>query len=493
MIERSKFPYVVTGEFIIAGENTVSGELHLRNREIELHLRRNTPFSLTYDVLQCVTGTLHNLRKISLLQNVLTSTSSYSGEALDDCHHATLSATHVIIGDRHIQPDVAQIKAIHLCVEDAPSLFYDFDAFSTVAKPERFIADISKTDIHDRPIPIGECPIIQYFAGKIEILNVPCEFGEISVRHSPSHSIGGPRGVHIDNKIIVAIRFRKAKTFEESMLFQQILMLFLKVAIGREQNVVSFQLELERSDRTPFLSVYSVYERQELTEGRRSPSPRDVLLWPLENPEEFGAVIRSWFEQFDQWESARFAAYERLGERRYDPSRLINVANAFDLLPGCAIPVDTPLSPDLRKVIDETACRFKELPPSRERDSVLSMLGRVSQPFLKKKIAHRAAMLTRCSGGRFPELEFVTDRAVELRNHIVHGAPIAYDLKKAPGCLAFLTDALEYVFLTSDLIECGWDFMRWLKGGVTLTHPMNDFGIYYHSKIAELKAVCRRN
>jgi len=80
-------------------------------------------------------------------------------------------------------------------------------------------------------------------------------------------------------------------------------------------------------------------------------------------------------------------------QKSYDIDRLIRSANMFDILPDSAVPPETLLSKEIISAKDNCRRMFKALPESPERDSVLSVLGRIGKSSLKNKIRYRGNIL----------------------------------------------------------------------------------------------------
>ena len=165
------------------------------------------------------------------------------------------------------------------------------------------------------------------------------------------------------------------------------------------------------------------------------------------------------------------------------------MANVFDVLPASAVPADIVLSDDLREARDQCTVVFKKLPKSTARDSVLGALGRVGKSALKHKIRHRAQIVTEKAVNWFADLTVVTDEAVNCRNHYVHGSAAAVDYTRHQDLLFFFTDTLEFVFAASDLIESGWDIVRWLNEGTVGSHPFGRYVAAYSDNLKALKTL----
>ncbi|HET7787277.1 MAG TPA: HEPN domain-containing protein [Myxococcales bacterium] len=147
-------------------------------------------------------------------------------------------------------------------------------------------------------------------------------------------------------------------------------------------------------------------------------------------------------------------------ENKYDTDRLVAAANLFDILPEDAVPRLTGLPEALKATRNECAKLLREHPQSIDRDGALSALGRLGQPSLPKKVAHRAAIVEAKLGSRFSDLQRVAKLAVKVRNYFVHGSG-EIEYPRVEPFVAFLTDALEFIFAASDFIQAGWDAQRW--------------------------------
>ena len=165
----------------------------------------------------------------------------------------------------------------------------------------------------------------------------------------------------------------------------------------------------------------------------------------------------------------------------------------FDILPASAVPPRVQLSDELTAAKEISSSAFCRLPPSPERNSVLSALGRVGLASLKHKVCHRAQPIVDAAPERFPELLWVTDEAVNCRNYYVHGAErrrFGYDGNF--NAEVFFAETLEFVFAASDLIEAGWDVKTWANKGTTMSHRFARFRVGYVTRLQELKALLRR-
>jgi hypothetical protein len=144
----------------------------------------------------------------------------------------------------------------------------------------------------------------------------------------------------------------------------------------------------------------------------------------------------------------------------------------YDHLPKSALPSRPELAEDLLEAKAKAKALFKELPESEEKTSVLQALGRLGTLTLRRKIAHRAAIVNGRIAPKLQHLDLVVSEAVNMRNHYVHGSPLSFDREVFPGAGSFLTEALEFLFIVSDLIDAGWNVQEWYIRVTSRSHPL---------------------
>lgn len=79
------------------------------------------------------------------------------------------------------------------------------------------------------------------------------------------------------------------------------------------------------------------------------------------------------------------------------------------------------------------------------------------------------------------------DEAVDCRNYFVHGSKAKMDYSDEFDQVIFFTEAIEFIFAASDLIECGWNIDEWSKQSSTVSHPLDRFRLDYEPRLADLK------
>ncbi len=487
-LEKSKW----AGKFTIPPGKDVYGELTLSGAKTSLYLHDKDHFSTHAVPNQYIKGVLHDLTKISLIHCITTSGPGSATRGEENYHFATVFPHFIVYGDNHIAPDEKTIVEVHFAVDDASTLFYDFDAFGFLTDARPFIEKIANANALQRKITTGPDPEILYFTGKREIFAADTVLGRVSASHNPSHNLGGPDGVRLKNTIFVTIAFKEAVIFEESILHTSTLLRYLGMLVGRPQNLLRLNLRIESDQQRPaFLQVYcSMPPKREPSHEGEKPHPSDVLLDAVTQPEHFSRVLANWLDRQQAWRDARLRFSNSFAEQNdYSLDRLIRSANMFGILPSSAVPSDVQLSKELEAAKEVSRNTFVPLPSSPERDSVLSALGRMGKSSLKQKIRHRGQQIVNAVGERFPELLTVTDEAVNCRNYYVHGGEPRFDYSGNFNTVMFFIDTLEFVFAASDLIEAGWDVKTWSNIPTTMSHPFARFRVNYATHLQEMKAL----
>jgi hypothetical protein len=271
---------------------------------------------------------------------------------------------------------------------------------------------------------------------------------------------------------------------------------FFSMAAGRGQGVdhISITTIGEVAERSPHLKLHLSHRIKPSSDiEQHRPHPADVPFDPIDHQDEFSSVLSDWAARHDKWRVARvrYLGCMRKGNR-YGVNRLVAAANMFDILPADAVPVPATLTDDLAATRDACIDMLRKLPEGIDRNSALSALGRLGQPSLPKKVAHRTAMVDSMLSDKLPDLQFVASVAVKCRNFFVHGSSKDFDYARVEALLPFLTDALEFIFAASDFIEAGWDSKRWISESHSWGHSFARFAWHYRQSLDDLRRAISR-
>ncbi len=360
--------FTKSGKFWIAPDRCVDGELRVAGKETLLYLRDDKFFDVLSVPDGCMTGTLHDLTKVTLIQCVTTEGFGSGSRDGESYHFAKLFPHFVLEGQRHLGAKDRAITEISFVLDDAAALFYDFDAFGTVIDAVPHIERIATANKLDRPISIGPEPQIAYFTGKRNIIEADTVLGKVHAQHNPGWSLGGPSGVRIDNTISINIQTECSVVFDEAITRTLRLLRFFELVIGRPQNLHALVMYLECSERREPMKVHWSYRPSRVSDATNDklvPQPADLLLDPIRRSEEFARVMCAWLEKDEERQDARQRFHSSFAhQRKYSIERLIGAANMFDILPKSATPKDIELSDELLDA--KRHCReiFNALPVS---------------------------------------------------------------------------------------------------------------------------------
>jgi ApeA N-terminal domain 1 len=268
---------------------------------------------------------------------------------------------------------------------------------------------------------------------------------------------------------------------------------FLSMIAGRTQSIKHIQITTTEAldEVRQSLDIHLSYRWKGSGKNEQhKPHSGDVPLNPVRDPTEFGTVFADWIDRQSGWALARSQYFECLRkDNKYGSGRIVASSNMFDILPPEAVPLKTELPNDLAATRDACAAIFREHPDGIDRNSALSALGRLGKPSLPKKVAYRVDIVLGELGERFPDLRYVASVAVKCRNFFVHGSSDDIDYQRVVPLVPFLTDALEFIFAASDLIEAGWNARRWNSEPHGRGHSFARFCDQYDIMLNELRRV----
>lgn len=451
-------------------------------------------------------GTLSDGRKASLLRCVINSSTEYHFDNSSQCE-ITIFPNYVIVGQEFIHSEDLVIKAIHYHFENINSLVSGHEIFRSLRPDNEEVARILETDHkrlermaeeHDwpkRPFKpqIGEHPHLLYFSGQWEILSIQINSGKVSLTNRTTHSPGGARGIGIKNEVTINIEFSEAKILDDSIDTLHTLHRLFEISLGYRQRYRWIELELARRSK---IATHDLPQKASLywslcnerVETDTKGSLNNVLFSPDRHPEEFSKVAAEWMNSTDSMGEPR-VRFATAFFGNYSIDRIVGAANMFDLLPERLSPGTKKINVELKNAVAECRKIFEALPDSFAKQSVLSSMGRIGKASLRDKIYHRADTIIAVAKENFPDLYLPCHHAVAARNHYVHGSTRSFDYQQNFPEFAFITDTLEFVFAASDLLDLGWDLKRWMREGLSMTHPLGAYVINYPDNIRRLQAL----
>lgn len=492
MTKSSKRDKRFHGSFQLSSGASYFGELVVDGRRTLLNLSSQSELPLFRSV-DGILGTTLDGKKITCMDCVGSSQGRSTKGGVAVHHYARVFPHYVVIGDEHVDSKSTCIQRISFTVDDISSLFYDFDAFGFVIDASEVIDSVLAQQSKIRRIEAGEWPEVAYFTGRFTVAEVDSVIGKIAVRHRPTSNMGGPDGFYMKNTMYVAIEPDSPVAFEDAMDRVNCVARFLSAAAGRMQGIIDIQIDTaggpDEGHRNPLRVHWShAPKAAKSNDSERRPHPGDVPLDPVRRRNEFISVIKNWIEHDHGRKTARIRYLSCLQKgNSYGVDRLVAAANMFDVLPPEATPAPAALPDDLSEAQSAILSTLRKLPRSQDRDSAISAIARMGKPSLPKKVAHRVQIITDQVGPAFPDLAYVLRIAISCRNYFVHGGSDTFDFEAAEPFVPFLTDALEFVFSASELIEAGWDASRWSRDPHGTGHNFARFRWGYKETVSQLK------
>ena len=391
-------------------------------------------------------GTLNDGSKATLLACLPTGSTRYGwGDSAQQ--ETSFLPRYVLIGESFISSDESRIKAIHYHFENVGRLVNGLRTFGTIRLEREKFRELLEAEHRRREkiaqehhweerklgLEIGDAPVLQYYNGVREIVQCAARIGSVAMTNRVSHGLGGPHGAGIDNEVTVSLEFATPTTADDAFASLSTLHSFFELCLGRRQRYLWIEVELvkeeaEIDDPIPSsLEGYWSYGNARVS-GETPPTYYgDVLLDAGTHNAEFARVLSGWLDSAPRMRDARSRIASAFQSGSYGVDRIVGSASAFDLLPDTHVPSRVEPDGHTKDAVKDCRERFKALPESYARQSVLSSLGRVGKPSLRDKICHRAELLADADPERFSELHLPCTQAVRCRNHFVHGSEGAFD------------------------------------------------------------------
>ncbi|WP_225775902.1 HEPN domain-containing protein [Pseudomonas sp. Marseille-Q5115] len=471
----------ITGDFTLQSGETFPGKLKIQGHKsvLTVYCGSIRPNNIGN---QTIHGTSHTGEKITLIDCI----SHGPTIRFAQLQSVTLEfySSYILLGQGQIFPDSTRITRARFRTRDMASVFYDLRDFHY----NRITKDTAEALIEEnaiRNVNIGDHPQICYFSGKYVIFEIDTIIGRIWAENSPSTTLGGFKGLQIRNKVYINIEFETGLLLNDALMAIQDLACLMSVIAGRTQKTRSVKLYLNETEE---LSLVTTIEQVQEEDGgyiHRGDLPLDAI----RRPDEFFRVIQQWLIRHKEWHIPRYRwAACQVKASLYDIDRIVAAANMLDILPEGATPKLNTLTPELMAAKENCRGIFYKLPDSPERSSVLGALGRLSKPSLPQKCKHRVSIIQDAMPTPLPDLAFVASIAVKVRNYFVHGSSFP-NVDRTLDFMPFLTDTLEFVFLASDLIECGWQMWDWETNDLGYGHSMSRYMRGYPDNLRELRHV----
>jgi hypothetical protein len=472
------------------------GNLKIQDESTLLTLKSRVPIPSTGE-LNFITGTGFDHKTISCLDCIdAGSQSTFHNGGTE--FTTSIFPHYIAIGDTSLHPDEINITAIHFATNDLPTLFNDRSAFGHIFSTSEELTRVL-TQHHEKlekdfslgyklNLPRMETnPNIFYFTGITDFFECTTDIGMFTVHHSPSFSVDGKTGIDCKNNITASLTFDTPVNFKNAIDKMSTLARFLSVIAGHSQRTFGIKIKKTGLPDNSCLDIYCSYN---ITRSDNTlQNSHDTPLNPILRPEEFSHVLNNWIRREHEWKIGRIQYLNGLSKgRSYDTDRLVSAANAFDILPSSATVPDSIVPAEHETARNECIKILKALPLTEDRAAAIGVLKRWGRANLRSKVLHRAKIVKDHIHQIPEEIDEILILAIKNRNYFVHGSS-DFNYEKYEDFLTVFTDALEFIFSASDLIECGWDPSAWLKTHPSYSHNYSFFLKTIHEEIRRLNVI----
>lgn len=461
-------------------DQSIDGHISVNGDETYFRLLSNQPINLQSDDL---IGQLEDGRTISLLKCIRISKSFPSKVQMEQevwgSYKEIFFPNLIIIGENLVDRSHTRILSVNFRVPDLDDIFYDFGITGSVWHGKEALRTLRKTGFlkHHRMPDFKSNSIIHFWTGKKHVFEIQTHIGKVSSFHNISHTfLVGPEGYQLSNTPTMRIVFTGDVSIFEAMEHIHVIRQFLQIISGTRQYLSSISMTCKKPGQKKFgVDVFDPNAPDPESISRSRVHPADVLIKGARQPKDFGTVLANWIERAGARQlSRRIFASCHENHNRYDQDRLVAAANIFDLLPESDTTQGQNFSEEARALVDEFKTKVETLSSDEEKKTLRSRSGHLLSTNLKSKIRHRASLIESKFPKKLSGLNRAVDLAVNARNSFVHGSGSRKKKEFYSEHISLLTNVLEFVYATSELIVCGWDPVPWIEGGIS-ANPFGHF------------------
>jgi hypothetical protein len=406
---------------------------------------------------------------------------------------------YITIGNKHIEYDKPVIESIEFEIKDLNTLFLGNASYSNSLEltTEQRILFHKHLKFKE---PLEEGAMAWFWTGKTMLAKIDTDYGNITFQQYPSTSFSYTQGIHVDQKICMNLNFNESSSLEKVLQHCWSPLNFLKLVLGKDVEISNIKLHLQKEpseDHAIPLELYICNADQfKPWFKNKKPDFGDLLLQPGIDISSFQKVVCCWLKDYNNISKSYFHLINNtIKTKIYSPERLITSATMFDILNAPYIDT-TPeeVEADLEDLINEFRNNVKALKESPKRESVLNQvsLKRLQAPTLKSKVKQRLEVITKTNALPIKtDLRIVVDEAINLRNYYVHGSYSGkITLEECSNHAIFLTNTLEFIFIVSHFIECGWNAVDrfYSTGSQICLQPGHFVGEYMHQLLKNHEA-----
>lgn len=429
----------VSGYFSVPPSSNLFGQLCLAHTKSYLHLLSNKALDPVEKISQSVIyGLLDNGDHVTLLDCTFSGTSYHIGLS-GEMHKYIIYPRIILSGNSHYNPDNCRIRQVCFELEDAMRIFHSSTRIGTIWDRHDLMELISG-DRRLLDVSSESFGWVSYFIGPVEFLRCDTQLGTISVNAATRYEANLTLFVGQSVKVKTVIENEHGGNIYDSIYAMKIFSQLLGIIVGKQQDLSNIEFVIE-SERTPYDARLNAYFTTPILHpnvsdsGQREVHPDCFLIDPVQKREELSVIVDKWFEKAKARTLARARVLSEWGSTQYNTDRLVRVANAFDLLDGKSGGRGL-----ANRIISRSKLIMEFLPNNVQNDLIK-----------------------------------VIEMAVECRNYFVHGPRRGKQRVGYENGVIFYSDTLEFVFLASDLVDCGWDMRSWMTQRLRGWHPFLNY------------------
>ncbi|WP_394221780.1 hypothetical protein [Alteromonas gracilis] len=432
----------ILGTFTISNNEQVNGSLKKAGEFIKLTCWSKNNFSFD-GITDAIYGLDQQLNTLSLLD--------CSGDVRPAVRNNTkfftseISAHLLISGSKKVEPN-------------------DKFGFASieVKNPKRLLTnadDLMENIVNDY---LQEGNSILDFVNLKTIFSADTNLGKVSlVCNSFIERTSSELSLNLQSKLFVLFDFQESTVIDDVLHRVKEICQFLRFISGNEiyfENIVLKESE-QSYEHVKVLSNNFVINENYNPLGLTRP------LIDVEHP-QFNEIMKSWFKDRER-DKARYNFYYNFFQVQYNEARMISSASVFDILYGTRgkKTLDQVVEEKLKAVKKLVKEKFDTFEPIREE--LIRQISNVKRIAHKDRIEKRITLIDSQDdeiANVCKKIRDVLKYALSARNVFVHGTPSdIITTEDAYEYQSLFTNIFEFVYITSELVEAGWDMNSFAK------------------------------
>ena len=327
---------------------------------------------------------------------------------------------------------------------------------------------------------------IYYCGGRAEVISCDTDYGRVSARPYDVTTLP-----YIDVEFVLEPTLGANLSDVESAI--ECVTRFFWLITGSRQYAEKIRMVVRESEdgAARNLDAHFLLQEAPLFTPDTAQETFKPLIDPIKDRVMFEKCLSAWSNLTEIKRAACDVMLSQLNEPIHSPFRIARDAVAYEWFDNTS--EDTSKRSDiestrLKKEIVKFAINSikDKFDDTRERHFVLTKLGEIpDRRTLRDKINSRLCIIRKQLPDELKDnIDRVIDKAVKARNEYIHEQTYTLS-EQAASCYMYMANSLEFIFLSSVLVECGWEMKRWVDSFNTLSHPFSRY-IAHYSQLRDL-------